>query len=275
MGEMGFIMKRIQLFEFHDLDWFPGSWRNFLTEIMAFFEATFHPYQPLIPKLVEAAEKLKVRTIIDLCSGAGTTALSIQSYLEKMGNDSIKIILTDKYPNLGSFQQIARSSNRISYLETPIDATEVPDRLSGFRTMFTSFHHFPPEAAKEILQDAVRKNEGIGIFEYTERSLVWLISLLVFPLALWVFIPFIRPFRWQRILWTIMLLPGIAGVWDGLVSCLRTYSPAELKKLTDAIQAEHYHWEIGRVHSFGGCYITYLLGYPEANAGGQKLLNTK
>jgi len=99
-------MKRIQLFEFHDLAWFPRAWRDYLTEIMAGFEAAFHPYQPLIPKLVMAAEKLKVRTIIDLCSGAGATALSIQSYLEKMGNDSIKIILTDKYPNLGSFQRM-------------------------------------------------------------------------------------------------------------------------------------------------------------------------
>jgi hypothetical protein len=256
-------MKRRHLFEFHDLAWFPRVWRNFLTEIMAFFESRFNPFQPVIPRLVEAMKKTKSRKVIDLCSGSARTTLRIHKYLEQTEDDSVEIILTDKFPNLSTFREISNSSNgKIKFIETPIDATEVPEPLSGFRTMFTSFHHFPPGAAKKILEDAVRKNEGIGIFEYTEQSLVWLISLLVLPLVLWLFLPFIRPFKWQRILWTIMLLPGICGVWDGLVSCLRTYSSKELKQLTEGIKAEIYYWETGRVHSFGGCYITYLLGYP-------------
>jgi hypothetical protein len=260
-------MNRIHLFEFHDLAWFPQVWRDFLTEIMAFFESNFNPFKPVIPMLAESMRKTGAGKIIDLCSGSARTTLRIQKHFEQIGDDSVEIILTDKFPNLLVFREISQaSSGKIKFMETPVDATKVPEHLSGFRTMFTSFHHFPPETAKKILEDAVRKNEGIGIFEYTEKSLVWLVSLLVLPLALWVFLPFIKHFRWQRILWTVMLLPGICGVWDGLVSCLRTYSLAELKQLTDEIKAEHYHWEMGRVHAFGGCYITYLLGYPSSGA---------
>ncbi len=47
---------------------------------------------------------------------------------------------------------------------------KVPRELKGFRTMFTSFHHFPPEEARAILQNAVDAGEGIGIFEITRRA---------------------------------------------------------------------------------------------------------
>jgi len=43
----------------------------------------------------------------------------------------------------------------------------VPAELKGLRTMFTSFHHFLPEEARAVLQNAVDAGEGIGIFEIT------------------------------------------------------------------------------------------------------------
>jgi len=257
-------MKRKQLFEFHDLGWFPQSWRDLMTDLMALFESTFNPYKPVIPKLVAAMEKLDCQNIVDLCSGGAAAALRMRKYLDESGHGPVVITVTDKFPNLPAFENAARATGgRIKFADTPVDASAVPGNLAGFRTMFTSFHHFPPEAAKNILEDAVSKKEGIGIFEYTERSWVWVLSLLVAPLLLWVAVPFIRPFKWQRILWALMVLPVFFGVWDGAISCLRTYSPEELKELTESVNCEKYFWEIGRAHSFGGCYITYLLGYPD------------
>ena len=43
----------------------------------------------------------------------------------------------------------------------------MPDELGGFRTLFNAFHHFPPERARAILEDAVHKGQGIGVFEFT------------------------------------------------------------------------------------------------------------
>ena len=257
-------MKRKQLFEFHDLDWFPQSWRDLMTDLMALFESTFNPYKPVMPKITEAMAKLDCRNIVDLCSGGAAAAIRMRKYLDESGHDSIAITATDKFPNLPAFENTARATGgRIKFVEAPVDACAVPENLSGFRTMFTSFHHFPPGAAKKILGDAVKENEGIGIFEYTERTWVWVVSLLLTPLVLWLAIPFIKPFKWRRIFWALMVLPVFFGAWDGVMSCLRTYSPVELKELTKGIRAENYFWEAGRLHSFGGCYITYLLGYPD------------
>jgi len=256
-------MKRIQFFEFHDLAWFPQSWRDLMTDLMGLFDAIFNPYKPVIPKIVEAAQKLNCRNIIDLCSGGSATLLRIQQSLESKGMAAVDIILTDKFPNLTAFQKAAAASRgKLKYLETPVDAAELPAQLNGFRTMFTSFHHFRPDSARKIIEDAVRKNDAVGIFEYTERSLVWIIALLLSPLLLWMAVPFLKPFKWGRLLWLLIPLPALCGVWDGMVSCLRTYSPPELKELVSGIKAEDYCWEIGRVRSFGGCFITYLLGYP-------------
>src|SRR2546422_6427005 len=47
----------------------------------------------------------------------------------------------------------------------PVDATQVPGDLHGFRTIFTAFHHFRPAQARAVVADAVAKGEGIGVFE--------------------------------------------------------------------------------------------------------------
>ena len=75
--------------------------------------------------------------------------------------------------------------------------------------------------------------------------------------------PFLRPLTWRRVLWTYLVpVVPITGLWDGLVSCLRTYSTQELRDLTEDIDCPGYRWESGRVRAFGACRVTYLLGYP-------------
>lgn len=147
-------------------------------------------------------------------------------------------------------------------VETSVDAPNVPRYLEGFRTAYTSFHHSEPDLARKILQDGASKREGIGIFEFKERSLVSFIPVLLMPFVPLVTTPFIRPFTWARLLWTylIAVVPLIL-CWDRMVSNLRTYSPENSKQLTEEIKSDHYTWEIGKVRSFGACRITYLLGY--------------
>jgi hypothetical protein len=260
-------MKRFHLFEFHDLRWFPSAWRNVLTDVIAYFAVRFGLYQPIVPRLKAILKTMQCRRVVDLCSGAGGPVLSV---LEELGDDDgqpITITLTDKYPNVPALRRLAaKSSGRISYSEAPVDATNVPEELMGFRTLFASFHHFEVNAAREILRDAVRRNQGIGVFEFTERNfLIWVPALLVCPVLVWLVTPFIRPFSWQRLLWTYAIpIWMLAGFWDGVVSCLRTYSPQELRDLTADLGTDNYSWEVGRVRSVGAFRITYLLGGPHA-----------
>jgi hypothetical protein len=62
----------------------------------------------------------------------------------------------------------------------------------------------------------------------------------------------------------VPIVPLLA-LWDGLVSCLRTYSTDELSQMVAAISEPHWRWEISRVKVRSLPFeVTCLLGYPEA-----------
>jgi hypothetical protein len=185
--------------------------------------------------------------------------------LEIQTGQKITITLTDKFPNLEAYHYLARQSKgALKFVPEPVDATAVPPSLTGFRTVFSAFHHFPPVAAQAILKDAVRQNQGIGVFEgagkrWHELLLVW----LVFPGLILLITPFIRPFTWSRLFFTYILpLIPVGTVWDGTVSLLRMYTPAHLQTMVDSLQAPHYTWHIGRARHWSGTGVLYLIGYP-------------
>ena len=261
-------MKRIHLFEFEDQNWFSQEFRSLITDLLRYQLINFQVYQPILPLIKSAMEKTNSHEIIDLCSGSSGSLLSIVNDLQTEHKFTISAILTDKYPNIEAFQTIKDLSNqRIDYISKSVDATAVPDRYQGFRTMFTSFHHLQPELAQKILQDAVDKKVPIGIFEFTERTLINLLKVILFgPLIVWLQTPFIQPFKWTRLLWTYLIpVAPIVYSWDAFVSHLRTYSPEELKQLIVNLEnKDDFNWKIGQVKSKkSGFNITYLIGYAE------------
>jgi hypothetical protein len=141
---------------------------------------------------------------------------------------------------------------------------KVPGELQGFRTMFTSFHQFPPEEARAILQNAVDAGQGIGIFEITRRTPSTIALMFPWAFMQFLFTPLIRPFRWSRLFWTyvVPIIPLVL-LFDGVVSCLRTYRPQELREIISELSGIEYQWELG-VHSSGSGRppITYLIGHP-------------
>jgi hypothetical protein len=105
--------------------------------------------------------------------------------------------------------------------------------------MFSAFHHFRIEEARAVLADAVRKRQGIAVFEGTHRSARAMLLMLLVPLMVLLITPFIRPFRWSRLFWTYLIpVVPLVSLFDGLVSCLRTYSVEELCELTEDLDAE-------------------------------------
>lgn len=259
------VVRRHQLIELHEMPWFPDVWRDLVTDFLSFFFRVFRPYRVAAPVLAEALEQSGTEHIVDLCSGAGAPVLSLLPVLEELGGAPRSVTLTDLYPNRGAFRAAADGGRGVVIgVEVPVDATDVPAELIGFRTLFTSFHHFSPADARKILADARLKREGIGIFEFTERNLMlWLIPVLLIPLVVAVCTPFIRPLTWRRLLWTyvVPVVPLVAG-WDGLVSNLRSYTRDELLELADAKGRDDYRWRTGRVRSLGLSSVTYLVGWP-------------
>ncbi len=260
-------MRRVQFIELHDQPWFPSSLRDYVTDALQFGFNLFKVYAPIAPVLQRVADSTGSRSIVDMCSGGGGPWLDLCRRLH--GNPpALHIWLTDKYPNLGAFQNVrAASADGIHFYPGSVDAMAVPLELRGFRTMFTSFHHFPPEEARAILQNAVDAGEGIGIFEIPKRAPSTIGLTFPFVLMLFVCTPWIRPFRWSRLLWTYLVpIVPLVLLFDGVVSCLRTYRPQELREMVEKLTASYYVWEIGEL-SGGMVPITYLIGYPRASSG--------
>jgi hypothetical protein len=203
-----------------------------------------------------------------VCSGGGGPWLDLSRKLQPDAQ-VFKILLTDKYPNLRAFQNVrAASGNHIAFCPDSVDATKVPDELQGFRTMFTSFHHFAPEEARAILQNAVDAGQSIGIFEITRRAPSTISLMFPWALMSFVFTPLIRPFRWLRLLCTyvVPIIPLVL-LFDGVVSCLRTYRPQELREIIKKLSGIEYQWEVGELSKAAGQPpITYLIGYPQTRA---------
>ena len=258
-------MRRLQLLEIHEQPWFPSSVRDEITNILEFALNVSNAYSATVPLLEKALHSTRDHCIVDLCSGGGGPWLSLLRKLKTNGQ-SVRVCLTDKYPNFEAFENARSILEDISFHPEPVEATQVPLELNGFRTMFTSFHHFPKGEAQAILRGSVDARQGIAIFEITRRAPSTIGLMFVWALTPFLFTLFIRPFRWSRFLWTyvIPLIPFVL-LFDGVVSCFRTYRPRELEELIEALGGAGYEWETGECQSESGLFrITYLTGYPPA-----------
>jgi hypothetical protein len=258
-------MKRFHLFEFEDQPWFPDLLRRNMLDYLRFAITLTRVYEPVVPLLQRLLPAGRPAEILDLCSGAGGGIIGLQRSLAATCPQGLRITLSDKFPNLPAFAWIAaQTRGAIGYEAGPIDATDVPARFTGTRTVFSAFHHFRPAQAQAILADAARKRVPIGIFEGASKS-YWEIAaaLLLFPPVFFLVTPFIRPFRLSRLLFTYLVpLIPLCTIWDGCVSILRLYTPAQLRQLTAGIPSPDYTWEAGKIKHKTGTVI-YLIGYPK------------
>ena len=144
----------------------------------------------------------------------------------------------------------------------------VPASWRGFRTLFSSLHHFRPAEARALLAAARDAGVGLAAFEATQRSVPAVMATLLLPVAALLAMPFIRPRRASRFVFTYLVpvLP-LAIWWDGVVSCLRTYTVSELQRLADGLGGDRYRWHASAVRNQHTPFpITFLIGEPVAPA---------
>lgn len=258
-------MRRVQFIELHEQPWFPAFLRDEVTDALQCGMNLLKAYAPIAPMLRGALNSMGEHSIVDLCSGGGGPWLHLSRMLSN-GSCEFQMRLTDKYPNLGAFEAMrAASANHVTFCRDPVDPPRVPRELRGFRTIFSSFHHFSQEQATAILQDAVNARQGIGIFEITRRAPSAIARMFPWAMLAFVYTPLIRPFRWSRLIWTyvIPLIPFVL-LFDGVVSCLRTYRPQEMREIVNALTHAEYEWQAGEHRGgAGGMPITYLIGRPK------------
>ena len=217
-------------------------------------------YRSIQAKIFEVIADCKAVRVVDLCSGGGGPWLSPSWRAALAKHEPLRVVLTDKFPS-DVLSIRLRGDSSLSAVDFSVDAANVPDSLKGFRTIFSSFHHFPDDVARAVLADAVRCGDGFAMAEVTSRTPRAFATMFLMPVFAWLLAPFTRPFRWSRLLLTY-LLPIIPLVvfWDGLVSCCRTRTPQELMTLTAGFP--EYEWMAG--YAKGGWLApVYLIGRPK------------
>lgn len=256
-------MARVQLFELEDQPWFPQVIRSGMTDFLAFMaNLSGAPYRPFVKRLRVAMERMGEKRLVDLCSGGGGPLPTLVALLRDEGYEA-RGLLTDLYPDRLRFEEIRRQHPEvIDFVAEPVDATAMPPIARGFRLICNAFHHFAPAQARRILADTVAQGQGIAILEVAERSIRAVFTMLLPALLMMVVIPFLRPFRASRfLLSTVLPVIPLCLLWDAGVSCLRVYSPDELRDLLTTVPgANRYAWEIGRTAA-GWCY---LIGTPRS-----------
>ncbi len=260
-------MKRIQLFEFTDLPWYPAAFRRMQTDYLQFAGTRGSAYRHLVPLLARVMGHVGTREIIDLCSGSSGPWLRLQQEFERLGQP-VHVTLTDQYPDPATIRKWGREPACIRYRPEPVDARRVPGELRGTRTLFEGFHHFPPVDAACILRDALEQRDGIAIFQIVLTPplapMLLALSPLITLVSYLLLTPFIRPCSWSRFLWTYLLpVVPLATCWDGIVSLLRVYGLKDLDELIGPLRRDDYTWEAGIAATGVPVFEhVYLLGWP-------------
>ena len=258
-------MKRIHLFEFTDLPWYPDMFRRIQTDYLQFAASMGTGHKYLVPLFQKALSHARTDRIVDLCSGGSGPWKHLVDQLAAAGLP-VTVTLTDLYPHPES---VRTGDPRVTYHAQPVDAMNVPASLTGMRTLFEGFHHFKPEQARAILRDAAQKHEAIGIFEASLKPpfgpALLILSPLITLLTYLLVTPFIRPVTLPRLLFTYLIpVVPLATCWDGVVSLLRGYSPAELRELAAECAIDGYVWEAGTASTGTPVFeFVYLVGFPK------------
>jgi hypothetical protein len=142
----------------------------------------------------------------------------------KAENPNLKIILTDYFPNIKAFENLQKEAPEVFGFESKsVNVMDLPTNLYGnFRAMFGAFHHYRPNDAKKILQNAVDTQSPIAIFEPLSRNFASYFSMLFIIFNVLIFTLFIRPVRWNVLpfIYIVPIIP-LYILWDGVVNVFR------------------------------------------------------
>lgn len=183
----------------------------------------------------------------------------------------VDFVLTDLHPHLSAWHTAARQSPHILFVPASVDASAVPpDLLSHavrrrgrsslhgptssshdnnrnnsnggattkkptkkqFRLFSLALHHFDDVQAARILRHALRTSSGFAVFELQARTFESMGIMALFGPLIWAGAWYWFWGQWSLLFWTyvVPVVPFVV-VYDGVVSSLRTRTPAEIMRL--------------------------------------------
>jgi hypothetical protein len=206
-------------FELEDQSWFPEYLRRMQTEYIGWLVEVLGVYAPLATELGAALSLSGGTTVVDLCSGNGGP---IRTLARSSALAGVRFILTDAFPS-----PAGTGAPNIAWEPAPVDALSenVPP---GFRSCFNAYHHFSEQEKVDLLR--IHGRQGLLVAEILRPTPVCFLQVLLTTTVLQVLLcPFVKPFRWDRLLFTWLLPVNLLTVtWDGLVSVFRVDGPSRL-----------------------------------------------
>lgn len=172
--------------------------------------------------------------ILDIGSGDGDYWKPIADELAGLTKNRVMVSCSDKYWIEKDSNGI-QSTSRFQLVREPepIDALRFPERKYGLVTCFSLLHQLRPGDARTFIQDVVSAGNSLVVFEIAERSSKSLIAIFASWLALFFFIPFVKPFSFGRLVFFYLIpILSFAYLWDAIVSQLRAYTDAEVRELS-------------------------------------------
>jgi len=255
-------MQRIHLFEFNDAAWTPAPLRRTLVEFLHHLAIKLGMYEASFEIVAELAERTGTQSIQLLCAGGGGGAALLAKRLGARG----RVVLSDLFPDLASYQALGAEDSRIAHVAHAVDVRDVPAEMRGIRVIVNAIHHLRPEDVRAVLQDAVAKRQPIVFIDPVQREVLPFLRFLVASPVLCVALSlgWIWPMTARRLLLGVLIPVGTACfVFDGVVSHLRAYTLDEWRHMIDHLDgAGGFTWQLLQAPSALGARINVLTGVP-------------
>ncbi len=224
------MVKRIQAFEFCDQAWLPSWLREAFHDCLSFVHLANRPYEHFSSHIADWAKKSGAEEVLDLASGGGDHITLLHKVALRKGVSLPRFVVSDLYPNRDDYEVLRAQlgDGVIGYIEKSVSALNVQSDIRHW-SMFTAFHHFSPDAARQLLQEFVNKGDAFCIVELTRRT--WSdMALMLLGLPLHLLAPFFaKRFTWPKFLFTTIIpIVPLMVAFDGVVSALRSYTKDEI-----------------------------------------------
>lgn len=245
----GMALPRLQLFEFNDAPWAPPALRAMIVESLSLALERGRLLDGLAAPVIEFLRLSGEEALLDLGAGSGAPAKVLLRALAEAGHHP-RLTLSDLHPRVADWERLrAERPDQVDFVAGPLDATAIPATFGDHaRIIVNVLHHFPPALVQAVIADAVRAGRGLFIAESFGRNPVALAGFAKAGLPALYTSPLRGEERLVRcgFMWASPIAL-MAALWDGLVSTMRIYEEADLRRLIAGVPgADTFEWRFGR-----------------------------